>query len=151
MAVNFLGNSTKRNYHFFGTGLTLTQRFSHKTNARLFKRVPCNASITYEYYDPENFSCVNAFNLGNAKLCNYSHGGMCLQLKQALKPDLPIFVRVDASGVIPALEKKHGHHVEVIWCKQLKSKKIGDFQIGVRFYESPMKSEKQYRRMRTTS
>ena len=127
--------------------ITSVQSPSNDTDTRLSKRVTCKVSITYEYYDPENFSCVDTFKMGDAKLCNYSHGGMCLELKRPLKPDLPVFVRMDTSGVIPGLEKKQGHHVEVIWCRQPNSKKTNNFRIGVRFYESPLASAKHNRRL----
>lgn len=119
---------------------------SNKADTRLFKRIACQASITYEYYDPENFSSVDTFKMGTAKLCNYSSGGMCLAVKQPLKRYLPVFVRVcNATGVIACLGSKQGHHVEVIWCCRPRLQKTTDFRVGVRFYESPVTPVKHHR------
>lgn len=110
---------------------------------RLSKRVNCSASISYEYYDPENFSCTDTFEIGNATLCNYSRGGMCLELSRALKPNLPVYVKLNQSGTIPGLGSHYGYHVEVVWCRQPSSKKAIRFRIGVRFYESPLAASRK--------
>lgn len=110
---------------------------------RRSKRVDCNTSIVYEYYDPENFGRKDTFKMGTAKLCNYSRGGMCLELSRALKPDLPVYVKLDRTGTLPDLESAYGYHVEVIWCRRPASQKGKGFLIGVRFYESPLAKPKK--------
>lgn len=127
-----------KRYRIQRAALTTAKKNIAPEETRHSERVVCRASIVYEYYDPENFGYSDSFEMGDAKLCNYSHGGMCLELPRALKPDLPVFIKLDESDPVPGWESAHGHHVEVIWCRQPTSRKKKDYRIGVRFYESPL-------------
>lgn len=137
MSAVFSEDPSKANYGGNGSTLATAEKTSFSEETRLSKRIDCTAPIVYEYYDPENFHSTNTFEIGDAKLCNYSHGGMCLELKRPLKPNLPVYIRINNTTAIPGLECNHGHHVEVIWCRHPISKKSRLFRIGVQFYESP--------------
>jgi hypothetical protein len=137
MSAVFLENSSKKKYCGNGSTLASAEETSFSEETRLWKRINCTAPIIYEYYDPENFHSSNTFEIGDAKLCNYSYGGMCLELKRPLKLNLPVYIRINDAITIPDLECNHGYHVEVMWCRHPISKKNRIFRIGVQFYESP--------------
>jgi hypothetical protein len=138
MSAVFSEDPRKENYDVSDSTLVTADKDSLSEESRISKRFDCTAPIVYEYYDPENFHSTNAFEVGDAELCNYSYGGMCLELKRPLKPDLPVYIRVNNDSGIPGLECNHGHHTEVIWCRHPISKKNRVFRVGVRFYESPL-------------
>ena len=138
MSAVFSENPGKQNFGVNGSDLVGAEKASLPEETRLSKRIDCTAPIVYEYYDPENFSRANTFETGDAKLCNYSRGGMCLKTKRSLKTNLPIYIRVNDSIKVPGFECNHGHHVEVIWCHRPVSIKSREFLIGVRFYEPPL-------------
>ncbi len=109
------------------------------SETRLSKRRTCTAPVIFKYYDPEDFNQKNTFETGTARLCNYSLGGMCIELKQPLKPFLPVYIRVEGGNRIPDLGQKHGHHAEVIWCRRPRLEEDRRvFHVGIQFYESPL-------------
>jgi hypothetical protein len=141
----FFPESDRKGYHAQGnrSALATAGKSGIPLETRLSERVDCSESTVYEYYDPENFSRTDTFEMGEAKICNYSRGGMCLELSRPLTPHLPVYVKLNRSAAIPGLGSTYGYHVEVVWCRQPSSKKKKGFRVGVRFYESPMTASRK--------
>ena len=78
---------------------------------RAYERYDYEAPIGYKYYDKNDYY--------DAKIYNYSMGGMCFESDYAIQHGADIYIKMnnyssDASGP----EAYEGYRGKVIWCKE---------------------------------
>ena len=87
------------------------------------------ASIVYAYHNSDEFY--------NAKMCNFSKGGLCFESSLAIEPGADIYVMMEEfTPDAISSEIYDGYLAEVRWCQRLPEADPGLYHVGIRYYRT---------------
>jgi hypothetical protein len=72
-----------------------------------------------------------------ARMCNYSKGGMCFIADTSIKTGSDIYLMME--NYLPDTvgdEFYDGYLAEVRWCHKAGAKDVSEFKVGVRYYQT---------------
>lgn len=96
---------------------------------REYERYNHEVSIIYAYHNSDKFF--------NAKMYNFSKGGLCFQSSSAIDPGSDIYVMMEefAPDTIGS-EIYEGYLAEVRWCQKLPESEPTSYQVGIKYYRT---------------
>jgi hypothetical protein len=96
---------------------------------RAYARYEHDTPIVYAFQDSDQFN--------KARLCNYCKGGMCFEARNALEPGSDIYIMME--NYLPDADDAEfydGYLAEVRWCRKTNMKKVDQFIVGVKYYQT---------------
>ncbi|UCG08969.1 MAG: PilZ domain-containing protein [Desulfobacterales bacterium] len=87
------------------------------------------ASIVYAFHNSDKFY--------NARMCNFSNGGLCFESSVAIEPGSDIYVMMEE--FVPdtiGSEIYDGYLAEVRWCQELPEVDPALYHVGVKYYRT---------------
>jgi len=109
--------------------MILTNKIEN-TEKREHVRHNCEADLEWSYFNKAKYY--------DAKLLNFSEGGVYLETGRELKPGVTIFMKIKMlpSSMIDSLEHVHPRSMslgDVKWCVDLSGKGHSCYRVGIRF------------------